>query len=145
MIDYYVKNYCRDLTRFTSFENDYNAFVDGLAVSDKNLRISGRAYVNYLSKSMSVLCSYWYNFRYYDIQSRNYKELLRKINLAQYNGLTVSTLSIFRKNLELMSKYDIRDGYELHNLLRKLYRDSNNNIQFERMPLISIGKSQSPK
>lgn len=146
LINYYLKEFCRDSMKFADFEESYNAFVDSLGLTDdKNLKVSGRSYMNHLSSSMFTLCSYWQNFRYYDIKARNYNDFLRQINLAQYKGMTISTLRIFRRNPELMKNFDIRDGYELHNLLRKLYLNSINDIQFGRMPIISIGENYSPR
>ena len=78
-------------------------------------------------------------FRYYNIQSRNYDNLLEKINLLQYDGLEISTLKIFRENPELMEQYDIHDEYELHNLLRKISDKLDNKIKFTRMPTIEVG------
>ena len=40
-----------------------------------------------------------------------------------------------------MKKYDIRDEYELHNLLRKLnIKSQNDSIEFTKMPLIRFGE-----
>lgn len=39
-----------------------------------------------------------------------------------------------------MSKYDIRDHYELHNLLKKICNKENySNISFEKQPYINFG------
>ena len=46
-----------------------------------------------------------------------------------------------RDNLELMAEYDIRDEYELHNLLKKVwsvYMDGQS-VTFKKMPTIEIG------
>lgn len=57
--------------------------------------------------------------RYYDIDSRDYKELLDTLALDRFSNTEISTLKFFNDFPELMNKYDIRDQYELHNLLKK--------------------------
>ena len=56
----------------------------------------------------------------------------------QYDGYKISTLDLFKKHLKLMAEYDIRNGYELHNLLRKI--NSNDRITIKRMPFIIVGQ-----
>lgn len=78
--------------------------------------------------------------RYYDIDSRDYKELLDTLALDRFSNTEISTLKFFNDFPELMSKYDIRDQYELHNLLKKICNKENySNISFEKQPSINFG------
>lgn len=63
--------------------------------------------------------------RYYDIDSRDYKELLDTLALDRFSNTEISTLKFFNDFPELMNKYDIRDQYELHNLLKKICNKEN--------------------
>ena len=51
-----------------------------------------------------------------------------------------STLKIFRDYPELMKEYDIRDEYELHNYLKKIWPSENASVKFGRMPTINVGE-----
>ena len=79
-------------------------------------------------------------FRYYDIDGRDYTELLDTLNLDSYENIELSTEKLMNDYPEIMEKYDIRDQYELHNLLRKIVPDgSYHDFHCERMPLIGFG------
>lgn len=76
----------------------------------------------------------------YDIDSRDYKELLDTLALDRFSNTEISTLKFFNDFPELMNKYDIRDQYELHNLLKKICNKENySNISFEKQPSINFG------
>ena len=142
LVDYYIRTYCRELTQFDDFEVKYQKFLDELGLSgDENLKVSGHGGEAFLSNhhKRSLLWNQWRSFRYYDIQSREYGDFLETINLMQYDGMEISTLKLFRDNAALMNEYDIRDEYELHNLLKKIWDEKDSRVVFKRMPTIEIG------
>ena len=145
LVNYYVRTHCRKLTRIDDFIAGYHEFLDELGLADDvKLKVKGReahAYDNYLNDSLQnhILWNQWRSFRYYDIESRDYGAFLEAVNLRQYNGMEISALKIFRDNAGLMQEYDIRDEYELHNLLRKIYDDPECPAAFRRMPTIEVG------
>jgi hypothetical protein len=74
------------------------------------------------------------------MESYDFVELLEMLNLEQYQDIEFSTLKFFRLYPELMKVYDIRDEYELHNLLKKICAfEDYPNITFKRMPNIEFG------
>jgi hypothetical protein len=78
--------------------------------------------------------------RYYDIDSRDYTELLETLKLDVYENVEYSTLKFLREYPKLIEKYDIRDQYELHNLLRKIVPDGSfHDFHCGRMPEIVFG------
>ena len=120
LINYYIERYCKSLTKYEDFMRDYHDFLNILEPRSRDIfEINESTCKTYLANSMCVLWSQGQQFRYYNIQSRNYNNLLEKINLSQYDGLEISTLKIFRENPELMEQYDIYDEYELYNLLKR--------------------------
>ena len=139
LVGYYVKTYCRKITKYEDFEQGYRNFLKKLGLLCDNLDLHGHTYENHLNESMYVLWNQWRRFRYYDIQSRSYDDLLKNINLMQYDGLEISTLKLFRENPALMEEYDIQDEYELHNLLKKIWDKSDTKVNFKRMPTVEIG------
>jgi hypothetical protein len=75
---------------------------------------------NRLADSTLCLWKQGEKLRYYDIVGQDYTELFETINLSQFSNIEISTLKFFEDFPELMEKYDIRDQYELHNLLKKI-------------------------
>ncbi len=80
--------------------------------------------------------------RYFDVSSVDVDKLLNAVQISQYEGYEISTYKLFIDNLELMQQIDIRDEYELHNVLRK-HPDAMTKygIGIGRMPTISVGES----
>lgn len=76
-------------------------------------------YADKFIKSPKLLLSRHKYMRYYDIQSRDYGPLWEALRLSQYKNMEITTRILFRDHLDLMKAYDIRDFYELHNLLKK--------------------------
>ena len=79
-------------------------------------------------------------FRFYDIQAHDYTELLETLNLGSYQNTEVSTRKFMALHPDLMEKYDIRDPYELHNLLKKIAGQYGlDGVQFSRQPMLQFG------
>ena len=57
--------------------------------------------------------------RYYDIDGSDFTELLETLNLGQYENIELSTRKFLIDYPELMKRYDLRDEYEIHNLLKR--------------------------
>lgn len=142
LINFYLKTYCRDLTHIEAFESGYQNFLDELGLScDENLMLKRdiHAIEAYLNRQPCILWNQGRRFRYYDIQLRDYGRLLEAVNLKQYDGMEISTLKLLRENTALMNEYDIRDEYELHNLLKRIWKETDYSVEFKKMPTIEIG------
>ena len=110
--------------------------------NDPSLAIEVRTYENRFSASNDILWNQRHRFRYYPIGEREYDTLLETLDLAQYEDVELSTLKLFRDYPELMAEYDIRDEYELHNLLRKIWpkeQEGDGRVRFKKMPTVEIG------
>ena len=144
--DYVLKTYCSEGCSFEEFRGLYNDFVLSCGLSrekteklllDEDER-GGR--INRLASSPKVLWSKNSHLRYYDTSLVDADELWETLALWQYHDIELSTLKFVRSYPELMEKYDIRDEYELHNLLKKLPRyHKNPDIVFSKMPTLRIG------
>ncbi|GKU77197.1 DNA-directed RNA polymerase subunit alpha C-terminal domain-containing protein [Paenibacillus sp. L3-i20] len=141
LVDYIIRNYCNDEVSFDEFSELYLMFLKDYGLErDERLFLSDRTYENKLADSDYVLWKYGRRFRYYNIEAYDFNDLLQILDLEQYQDIEFSTLKFFVGYQEFMRNYDIRDEYELHNLLKKLYKRTNNiNIKFKRMPNIEIG------
>ncbi|MDF2605824.1 MAG: polymerase, alpha subunit domain protein [Bacillales bacterium] len=139
--NYVLKKYgLNDLT-FMEFSEIYFAILKDLnKLDDPRLSLMDRGYENKLASSNNVLWKYGKRFRYYNIDSHDFTDLLETMNLNQYENIEFSTLKFFRLYPDLMNGYDIRDEYELHNLLKKICGSDNYpTVNFKRMPNIEFG------
>ncbi|MBP3853975.1 MAG: hypothetical protein J6D18_05340, partial [Erysipelotrichaceae bacterium] len=83
--------------------------------------------------------------RYRVISENLVHSIMEEANLSQYMDTVVSTKKIFEENIDVMEKYDIRDQYELHSLLRtgnEKYNIHDNQMEISRMPMLQFGKGQ---
>lgn len=141
LVKFFVRKFCTDLIKYDEFSDLYHIWLDDFGLSEnEKLRLDSRTYENYLGESNYTLWHHGRSFRYYDIESRDFTELLEAIDFSVYNNMEISALKLFRDYSDLMKEYDIRDEYELHNLLKKIYPKEATNIKFGRMPNIEIGQ-----
>ncbi len=141
---YVLSKFCTEDVSFDDFVHIYNSFLES-----ENVSYDGKIYYtddvlrtrkNRLANSMFVLWKQSEQIRYYDIESRDYSELLDALNLGSYENIELSTLKLVNDYPEIMKKYDIRDQYELHNLLRKIVPEGSfHNFHFGRTPIIAFG------
>lgn len=108
--------------------------------SERYLSGHSEAFANTIKTGKSSL-------RYYNFSQYNYTKLFKNLKLQNYENTEISTRKLFMTNLELMRQYEVKDEYELHNLLRViLYKpekyqgvSTELDIHFLRMPIIRIG------
>ena len=141
---YVLNKYCQNDTSFSDFVKIYNNVLREESIYDSNLMINDdviRTRENVISASRFVLWKQGKRLRYYDIDSRDYNELIDAIGIREYRNTEVSTLKFIRDYPEIMEEYDIRDKDELHNLLRKINDSvSLNEVEFGKMPIIKFGE-----
>lgn len=139
-LTYVLKEYSSDGVEMEDFKYIYNEFLKENCIIEENFKFTERYFEVALSKNKNVLWKYKKKLRYYDIEAYDINYFINKLNLNNYNNVEISSLKIFLDNFDLMTQYDIRDEYELHNLLKKNLKNSNElNIEFGRMPFIQFG------
>ncbi len=141
LIEYIIKKSAQENIHFDDFIKEYNKILKELNLyDDSKFNVLTTRIMNILIEAKFTLWKHGKDFRYYNIVSNDYTNLLTTLNLNQYNDLEYSTLKFFRDYPDLMKEYDIRDEYELHNLLRKIINKKEYPcIQFGRMPTIEFG------
>ena len=142
--EYVVRKYCRENVSFDEFVCIYNDFLKQEEVPfDEDIYYTDsvkRARENKLSTDRFLLWKQNRQIRYYDIDGQDFTELLDTLNLDAYENIEYSTLKFMTDYPETMEKYDIRDQYELHNLLRKIVQEgSYHDFHCERTPMIRFG------
>lgn len=142
---YILKKYFKDEGTYSDYREKYTEFLREHGLEhDKKLAISPedkRSKENALTSSEYVLWKQKKRLRYYDIPGTDFTELYEELDLRQYHNIEISSMKLMKEHPELMKKYDIRDEYELHNLLKKTCdREKCDRIVFERMPSILFGR-----
>ena len=142
--DVVLEKFCKDEVPFDQFCEIYNTFLRDEGIDNESLCITDKVYntrKNHLTESHMLLWKQHEMIRYYDIESRDYTELFDALNLNSLQNIEVSTVKFYNEAPELMERYDIRDQYELHNLLRKTVPEgSYHDIHFGKMPQIRFGE-----
>ena len=134
---------CKDTISAYDFIDQYNFFVTEnqkpeLLITDDLYRSRINKYAN----STKILWTLNQKMRYYDTEAINKSEFLDKLNLDQYHDIEISSKKIFDENSELMAEYDIRNEYELHNLLKKTITPSDcPELVLGRTPFLQFGNA----
>ena len=148
--DYALSKFCQDEMSYDIFVEQYNQLLknndieydDKLYYTDDVRRTRG----NRLADSKYCLWKQGEKIRYYDISGQDYEELLQTLNLGKYIDIELSTLKFMEDFPDVMEKYDIRDQYELHNLLKKIVNVNDyHDMVFHRQPMIQFGEFDRAK
>ena len=139
-----ARKLCGEQVSFDDFVKIYNSFLAEQEINDEDLLIAeavSRTRLNRLFDVRFLLWSWSETMRYYDIDGQDYGELFRELHLDAYENIELSTWKLFHDNPELMKKYDIRDHYELHNLLKKTVKNGDfHDFQCASKPYIRFGE-----
>ena len=139
-----ARKFCREETSFDDFVNIYNTFLQEEDIAyDEDLYLTEavlRTRLNKMADSRYLLWKQNRRIRYYDIDGRDYTDLIDGLGLDAYENIELSTLKFVEDYPEILEKYDLHDQYELHNLLRKTIPDgSYHDFHCERTPMIRFG------
>ena len=140
-----ARKFCGDEVSYAEFARIYNRFLEQEEIPfDEEIYYTEeifRSRKNVLSASRYILWKQNEMLRYYDIDGRDFTDLFQELNLDTYENTELSTAKLMRLYPQVMEKYDIRDHYELHNLLRKtLPEGSFHGFRCGRMPEIFFGQ-----
>ena len=140
-----IKKFCKDSVCFDDYVNIYNTFLEEQGVEyDEKLYYTEavfRTRENKISDDRFVLWSEGRKLRYYEIDARDYADLYNELNLDLYENTEISTVKLVNEHPDILKEYDIRNQYELHNLLRKtVSKGSFHDIDFGKMPNIKFGE-----
>lgn len=148
--DFVISKICNDELTYDEFADKFNSYLveNGIKYDEKIYYTEEihKTRGNRLSASMKCLWKQGEKMRYYDIAAHDYTELLETLNLESFQNVEISTLKFIEDYPDVMKKYDIRDQYELHNLLKKII-DTNDyhDMVFNRQPMIQFGEFDRDK
>lgn len=145
-----IKLLGKDSIKFSDFQDKFNAFLEATGIPSGSSMYfteeNTRSRLAHLSQKRNILWKFGHKMRYYEIDKRDYTKLYEELNLESYHDTMVSTEKLFWEHQGLMKQYDIRDYYELHNLIRKTVDESRyDRIKMSRMPEIIFGEFDRDK
>lgn len=142
LVGWLLEHRCKEPISFDDFSAMYLKMLLDNGISLQKCGISNpRSFVNVVIRHGNALCGFNRLVRYYKMEGRDFQRLISRLNLSSYDGLEISSLLLFRKHPALMAEYDIRNQYELHNLLRKISSKLPSEVKIGRMPTISVGNA----
>lgn len=145
LVNYVIKNRCTNDVTCEEFERVFLDFLkeNGLE-NDEKLLHTYKGMKNRISELDNIVCKRHFTFRYYDYSKYDFSNFAEKLGCDERWGAILSTEVLFNDNAGLMVDYDIHDYYELHSILKRLYKyDSDTIIIVKRMPRIEIGQVDS--
>lgn len=140
IIDFIIENECEKYTTIDELKNKYYSLLSANAIEiSPRLEFQIAAKMK-ISARNDVLWVQGSKFRYYDISETDFNSLVSILNIEALSDVEISTKYFLDRYSKELSEFDIRDEYELHNLLRKRLK-CNMNIEFLRMPNIRFGNA----
>ena len=142
---YVVENFCTEDVSYDEFQTLYNTFLQDQGVSyDEDVYLTDAVKPtrkNRLRDSRFLLWKQHETLRAYDIDGRDYADLISGLGLNDLENIEISTQKLVEEHPDVLAQYDIRDQYELHNLLRKILSNGDlHDFQIERTPNILFGQ-----
>lgn len=138
---------CKDTISAYDFIDRYNEFVTenqkpDLLITDDLCR----SRTNKFAASSKILWTLNQKMRYYDTEAIDKLEFLDSLNLNQYRDIEISAKKVLDETPEIMEEYDIRNEYELHNLLKKILEPSDcPELALSRNPIMQFGVADRKK
>lgn len=139
---YILEKKVSDSKKSEEISKIYNKFLEDNNLNDENFYLKKKYFSSTLSNQKLVICKLGKSLRYYDCEKIEESDLIENLDLKLYKNknIIISSKKLFNDNIEYMKEIDIRDEYELHNLLKKVLVDTQKiNIFIERMPHIRFG------
>ena len=142
LAEYVVRTYFKDGGTYDDFAEKYREQLRKLGLEQDRCLYLYPRFEKHLYGTDFLLWSTGRSLRYYGIKGIDFTAFLQTLNLGQYQNVEYSARKFYLSHPKLMLDYDIRDEYELHNLLRKICtRYGLKDINFLRMPMIEFGKA----
>ena len=145
---YILANYIKNDVTYSELFEIYNNFIKEHSL-DESLLIKVEEHnsrSNYLASKRFLLAKQNKKIKYYDIDAYDYEELLETLDLSGFSDIELSTLFFIERYPDLMKKYNIKDEYELHNLLKKILDPKDfPNLKIGKMPTLIFGNFDRTK
>ncbi|MDU6114988.1 MAG: DNA-directed RNA polymerase subunit alpha C-terminal domain-containing protein [Paeniclostridium sordellii] len=141
ILNYILRTFCKDEVSSEELSDLYYMFLEDYGLNEiGNLQYPNRYFETTLANSKKVLWKYGKKLRFYDFEYLDADIIYNNLHLDRLQNVEYSTLKLFNDYKDIMKEWDIRDEYELHNLIKKVFTDKNEyNIKIARMPNLEFG------
>ncbi|SFT67472.1 hypothetical protein SAMN02910356_01596 [Selenomonas sp. GACV-9] len=147
LLEYFLEKFCQEDITVADFQKKYEYLLMLLGREDEEkLHIEDRYYTATLPMSHKLLWKQGQVLRYYEVDRVDIDELLRDMHVDEYQDVEVSAQLFLDKYPALREQYDLRDCYELHNLLKKRLSPElceKYQLGFGRMPMLRFGEADT--
>lgn len=146
LIDFSIRHYCLDDISIDEFCTKYHRLLYLLEQeSSEELSFPNQRFAEgKINLSHNTLWKYGKRFRYYDVDAVDIEQLLKDFHFDELSeqDVEVGAQLFLDRYPDVAAEYDLRDAYELHNLLKKRLTNeqlSEMNLSLSRMPNLCFG------
>lgn len=141
IIRYLVKIYAEEEIDIWKIYEVYNEFVESQNLNRDELKIDIRYLENRIADSKFAISLPGKKVRFFKFEDYDWNRFYEEVNIEKYIGKEITTLLIYREQTHLMKMYDIRNEYELHNIMKKVKDVNKSELEFGRNPTVRVGKT----
>lgn len=141
IVSYAVKLFAQESIHIEDFQEKLINFCEQAELDVEFDFSEIRALEGVISRVEASLWKYGKQLRYYAVDQDVVVYMLNQINFDRYMNQEISTKRILLDYPDIFQTIDIRDEYELHNLLKRNEALLPDKVNFKRMPLLEIGTS----
>lgn len=135
-----VGKHCQNSITIEDFTQIYDAFIQKYNAQD--FRYSSGSIRNEITDNYHGVLydSSGTSIRAYDVDGVDIEELMQGIKFYEFKDVEITSNLFYDEYPDLMKELDIRNGYELHNLIKKRKRDIKRSDWSGKMPTMVFGK-----
>jgi len=136
---YFVERFAVDNIHFSDF---YERVTQ--AINEYSIEIdtgSMRSYEATIERLDNVISKSGRTIRYYPFDQFDMDYFFSSIDFSLFMNTEISTLKILETYQQLCEQYDIRDEYELHNIIKRHPEKTPSYVTLKRTPMITIGNA----
>ncbi|WP_420537348.1 sigma factor-like helix-turn-helix DNA-binding protein [Faecalicoccus acidiformans] len=123
-------------------------FLNQLVIENPFLNLKNNISENYLKNyyyKYDIINAFQKGFKYFPVTKNLIEDLILELNLTKYHNVIISTRKLFFENKDYLEEKNIKDEYELHNVLKIGLHFKNHrpdiDASFLRMPKIKFGNA----
>ncbi len=143
LLSYALRTRCKNQMSVEKFIEVYNGMIDDYVQIDDYRMACDRAAFGKIERLENILWMPGKTIRYYNFEEYDMDYFVKEIDIKKYQNQVISAKKIYLDNISLMEDYDVRDHYELHDMLKKIWKNHGNtsDVEFDRNPSLTIGSA----
>lgn len=139
IVEYALSIFAQNSIGLEEFQWKLIEFCKQNGIADEFDFTENRALESVVLRAEKALWKYGKEVRYYPIDQAEVLYFIAQVNFERYKNQEISAHRILDDYSDVIQEIDIRDEYELHNLLKRNEKELPKNVRLTRMPLLEIG------